>query len=468
MRANSEYHGGDNMFVYAGEEINDSVRLHELAHQYLTKSTHWGMMIYQQAQLRRADKLYHRIQYHKEIGNLLMQAAENTFESHATMLQLLYVKGNNSDELKRLLDSPYCKMYNQEYFRLFLELDLPIMEAVHLCQRIPMLALATDLMDAEPEYWKTRDNLFYLIRSNPTLYNPDVRFEHLVNTYIRLTKEKNVSFIEDVELVKESGLFVKTTEYDDPTQLIDVFSDLIKRVFINDHCIEEAFELIHNTSVIGEMVEIINNAGALDIPLPLREYETIMIEKLEQWLNECPVLIMIPYEESVILEYHLTEFSKRYVCMCQWDALPILYAKFKKNIVLYQEDYDFMKKRFPYLHNKRVFYYFEGNYKYFYRDIQDRILNQPPVFLYKINEKTYCIFVKGNQNEIFFTSQNQGGIKLFVDDLINERFNYINLNDSKMDEYFYVNDIDWAVYEDVIKSVLHIKYTLGRCDISEL
>lgn len=465
MKANSEYHGGDYMFVFAGEEIADSIRLHELAHQFLTKSTYWGMMIYYQTQLRRADRLYQRVQYHTDIGNLLMQAAENTFESHATLLQLLYAKENDPDEFRNLLNSPYYKIYNQDYFIMFLEVELPAIEVIQLCQRIPSLALATDLTDVEPECWVTRDSLFSLIESNPTLYNPDVRFECLVNTYKRLVREKNTVYIKDEELVKESGLYVKTSEYDNPNHLLEIFSNLFRCAFPNDKCINEAFELIQSTLIVGEIKEIIDNANSLDIPLPLQEYETIMIDKLEQWLNECPVLIMLPYEELVILQYHLTEFSKRYVCSCQWDALPILYAKFKKAIVLYNEDYDYMKKRFPYLHSRRIFYYFEGSYEYFCKDIENRNLNTPPVFLFKINEKTYCIFTKGNQNEIFFTSQNQGGIDLFINDLMQGKFQYVNLDDAITDEYFYLNNMDWSVYEDAIKSVLHVKHTCGRCDI---
>lgn len=120
MQPNGEYHGGDYIFVPTGNQIDESIRLHEFSHQYLMKATHWGIMTYLQTQLRRADRLYSRLSYHFAIGNMLMHAAETTFESHATMNQLLYVKeANDKAQLSRMTDGLYYKIYCTRFFDVF-------------------------------------------------------------------------------------------------------------------------------------------------------------------------------------------------------------------------------------------------------------------------------------------------------------------------------------------------------------
>lgn len=465
MSVSSEYHGDDYMFVYAGEQIDDSVRLHEISHQYLTKSTHWGCMIYNQVQLRRADRCYERIEYHTEIGNLLMQAAESTFESHATLMQLLYAKSIEAKEIDELLDSPYYKMYNKDYFQVFLSLDMPIMRVIELSQRLPVLALATDLLEIKTEDWKSKEKLFQVIMANPLKYYPDKRFACLVKAYRDLLDSNIATDITDNMLLEKSGLIAKTTTYDTPLGILDVFESLMKRAFENDFCIDEAFSVIRKTLIIGDMDDIIKSANHLDIPLPLEDYETYEISKLEAWLNDCPILILLPYNEKIILQYHIPMLKKRYVCVCDWEALVVLCTKFGRTILLYNEDYEYMKKKFPYLQNRRTFYYFEGDYKYFCKNLKNKGVEKAPAFLFKVNEMTYCIFVKGCDNEIFFTAQNQGGISLFIEDLQKWQFEYINLGGKKIDTIFYENETDWSVYEDAVKSVLHVNSLSGRCDL---
>lgn len=89
---NSEYRSDDYMYVETGKVIEDSVSLHELAHQILNKTTYWGLMIYFQHQMKLADRSYTYIDYHTRIKKVLMDAAEETFESHATLLQFIECK----------------------------------------------------------------------------------------------------------------------------------------------------------------------------------------------------------------------------------------------------------------------------------------------------------------------------------------------------------------------------------------
>lgn len=89
---NSEYRSDDYMYVETGKVIEDSVSLHELAHQILNKTTYWGLMIYFQHQMKLADRSYTYIDYHTRIKKVLLDAAEETFESHATLLQFIECK----------------------------------------------------------------------------------------------------------------------------------------------------------------------------------------------------------------------------------------------------------------------------------------------------------------------------------------------------------------------------------------
>lgn len=465
MANSGEYRGGDYVFTNIGNYITDSVRVHEISHQILMKSTHWGIMTYCQTQFRRADRSVRRADNNIGIGNLLMQAAENVFESHAFLNQLLYAKYNDVAEYNMLLSSPYYKLYKQKYFKIFLNLDFPFHNVIELSQSIPNLALATDLIDVDPQFWKSKDGIMELIESNEKKYNPDTRLMYLSDAYMRLVKNYKPEHITNALIAKESGLYIKTTQYETPMSIFLKFSDLIRQVY-DDIVAKDALDTIKKTLVVGELEDIINESPTLDIPLPNDKVETIKLDKIEPWINECQVLKIIPFDENVILEYCATEFYKRYVIACEWSALPIFYAKFKKTIVLYGEDYEYMQKRFPYIKNQRVFYYFEGSYKYFNEYLKDKVFERTQTFLYRINEHTFCIFVKGKANEIFFTAQNKGGIKCFIEDVQKGTYEYINMDNSKIDNIFYIEDIDWSVYDDVVKSVLYIKHTKGRCQIS--
>lgn len=460
----SEYHGGDYIFVKVGKEINDSVRLHEISHQILMKFTHWGNMMYMQVQFRRADRMKRRSVENAEIGNLLMHAAETVFESHAILNQLLYLKREHQSEFDKIINGPYYKLYKQKYFDIFLSLDMKWDEVACLAQSLPQLALATDLMDVPPKCWKSKEALLSLIESNPLRYNPDIRYEHLIDVYMKLLEEYSPEQITKSLIAQKSGIYIETMQYDTPMQIFKQFSDVFRQAY-DDESVRRAFVLIEKTLVQGELEEIVIDADALDVPLPTNEIETILLEKIEPWLNECQVLKLIPYEESITLEYHITEFSKRYVIACTWEALPIFFAKYNKTILLYSEDYDYMKEKFPYLKSRRIFYYFEGTYKYFCEHIKDKTDTKPAVCLYRISDYTFCIFVKGKANEIIFTAQNKGGMQMFIEDIQKGKYVYKNLKEKKIDDVFFLKDTDCSVYEDAIKSVLHVKHTKGRCKL---
>ena len=466
MDGTIEYRCGDNICISAGQVMDEATRLHELSHHYLMKATHWGVMTYLQGQLRRADRLYAHAAHHFAVGRLLMQAAEITFESHATLNQLLYAKGNDQELFAQLKDSLYYQIYNKTFFNTFLSIDLPRGEVAYLGGRLPELALATDLYEVSPENWLSQKALADVIMDNPLQYHPDTRFNLLVNAYVELRKKTDPHNISDQKLIDYCGLKVKTIQFGTARGGLSAFRKIINVAYKKERCIQEAFSVIDETLELGDTYDLIENKDYMDTPLPLEtDFETEAIKELKPWLNNCQVMVLLPYEETVVLQYHQTTLMKRYVLKCTWSALLVLFAKFENALVLFDEDYSYIKLKFPYIHQRRAFFFYGGTYYHFRDCLRDKEISKPPLCMIKVNDAVICLFVWVDNNEMLFSAQNIGSIVLILHDIEEGLYKYVNTGD--MDDVFSSGKLNWGVYEDVIKSVLHVKHIDGRCNIQQ-
>jgi len=465
MQPNAEYHGGDNIFVPVGNQVNDSVRLHELSHQFLMKSTRWGTMTYLQTQLRHADRCYQRLEHHLSIGDILMQAAERTFESHAILHELLALRAQ--DNINEIIDSLYYKIYNTLYFDTFRILSTTAQseathsEIVHLSNQLPQLALAVDLFPLETKIWNSPKNLMNAIMKAPRLYHPDTRFDILVDACVELLKEFAPIQITDKMLADKSGLCVIGIEHSTYPEMLGSFSHAMSDNFPADECIRDAFKLISESVVMGDIEEIFENGMLTDLPLPAKDVEIMNLTRMEPWVHECDVLIVMPYHEIVLLQYCKLEQRRKYVCLCEWQALSIFLAKFAGTVVLYEDDYDYMNEKYPEIFQYRPFFYLEGTFHIFKEKMKENSAVKPQAGLFLVDDSTSCLFIKRNDASLLFTVQNRGGTMELFNDIFNGKFDF---SPTECD-YFFCDDNDEKC-SNAIKAVLNISKIKGRCSVN--
>lgn len=456
----------DYISVPIGAELDEITRLHEYEHIFLTKATYWGNMLYMQRQLMRADHSLMRLQYHQNIAKVMMEAAESTFESDATIYQLLFAKFRNRKRYEELLEGLYYQIYCTKYFDLFLNMKLPYKKLRYYARKISLLALATDLMDIRAEKWKTEESIFQAIQENPSKYYPDFRFEKLVDAFCKLIQCKKINKIRDEDLLNEAGIEAKDITYHSYIELDKSFENVMYKVFPNDQTIRQAFKAKCMYTKRGELSEQLGNMYYSDIPIQEQNYEVLQLYRVEEWLQNASVLALLGYYEAIHCQFYFIEEKKRYYGNLNWNLFEDMWIKFSGPIVVYGEDYAFMHEHFSKLNEKRVFYFYQSGYKVFLDDIKYQCESIPPVFAFFINEDIACIFVKGKGNEIFFTVQRRGGLDSFIDDIVQKKLNYILYDDSKKDDFFFTEKGDKQVYESVVKSILQVDSVIGRCNIN--
>lgn len=137
-------------------------------------------------------------------------------------------------------------IYNTEHYEMFLAVEeIGLKELIHRTQRLPMLALATDLYDICYVAWKTEETLLEAINNEPLLYYPDRRFCELVKAYKRLLVNYSPTEISDTILVKEAGLYVNTNEYESYEISWNKFKVIMKGVFENGRDIQPIFQRLN-------------------------------------------------------------------------------------------------------------------------------------------------------------------------------------------------------------------------------
>lgn len=460
------YLADDYISVPIGTELDEVTRLHEYEHIFLTKATYWGNMLYMQRQLMRADHSLMRLQYHQNIAKIMMEAAESTFESDATIYQLLFAKFRSRKKYEELLACSYYQIYCTKYFDLFLNLKLPYKKLRYYARKISLLALSTDLMDIRAEEWRTEKSIFQAIQENPSKYYPDFRFEKLVDAFCKLVQCKRTKKIKDEDLLNEAEIETKVVTHSSYIEMCKSFENIMYKVFPNDQSIKEAFKTIYMYVRRDELSEQLENMYNSDIPIQEQNYEVIPFYKVEEWLQNASTLALLGYHEAIHCQFYFIEEKKRCYGNLNWNLFEDIWVKFSGPIVLYGEDYVFMHEHFNKLSEKRVFYFYQSGYKVFLNDIKCQCESIPAVFAFFINEDIACIFVNGKNNEIFFTVQRRGGLDLFIKDIVQNKLNYILYDDSVIDDCFFIEKGDEQVYESVVKSILQVDDVIGRCNIN--
>lgn len=458
MKSNANYRGGDEFHVPLGKQITDSIRLHELSHELLAKTTRWGIIIFLQTQLRRADRMYSRLHYHFSIGDILVQAAETTFESMAILNQILdFARLKDYESINEIMNSLCYDVYAFDYIDLYQNASIIHPDIANLCRDIPRLALSVDPFTIPHEKWNTPESLADAIMDNPKLYHPDTRFKILNETLNRLLKIDIPTQITEDWLIDESGLVIKKYEEKTKFELWDNLKNVMTSLFPNDDCVSEALIYIENSFVIGDVQIIIDQANSLDIPTPSADIETIYLKSSEPWLHNCDALIVLPYHELIILEYHIISEKKRYITACHWQMLKDIVELFNGVIILHEEDIDYIYEKVPELQEINLFFYFEGIYQSFKDCLKARKIYKPSACLLSIDEYTYALFVKLADNTMIFTVQNQNGTQLILSDIQSGFYDYVND----------LNELNSCIFnnkqcEDAVKSILNISDIYGQ------
>lgn len=458
------YRGGDEFHVSLGNQISESIRIHEISHELLTKTTRWGTTIFLHTQLRRADRMFSRLKYHFTISDVLFQAAETTFESMAILNQILnFEEFEDYDSINQIKNSLYYSVYASDYIDLYYNALATNANIAILCRNIPWLALSTDPLSFNYTKWTNPETLSNAIMNNPELYHPDTRFKILNQTLDSLLKTQSPTQITEKQLILKSGLIVKPYDNKTNLELWDRFKNIINALFPNDVCVCEAIININNSLRIGNVQTIIDQSDFLDIPTPSDDIKTVQLKAIEPWLHNCDTLILLPYHELVILEYHIILEKTRYVIACKWQILKDVINLFNGTIILHEEDTDYLYKKSTYLHKINRFLYFEGSYQSFKECLKKRGIQNPPAYVYSVDTYTYALFVKLENNTMLFTIQNQNVLSLITSDINSGFYEYYNDPVKQNRDVFDKNKLSDQQCEDVIKSILNISNINGRC-----
>lgn len=460
MNDGAEYLVGDEILVPIGIQIGDSVRTHEFSHLLLNKLTHWGMMNHFFAQIRRADRLFSRFQYHSSIGDIIKQAAETTYESHAIVNQLLACESTGDEEgISAIKNGLYYQAYNTKYIEAIVSLPLPIITRGTINNLIAQYVLATDLSKIPASAWISSESLVEAIMEKQEILYPDKRLEIIAD----LVNSTKISCPEDIEnrLIKKSNLEFKAFDINMSQDIYLAFSNLVRSVFPDDQCMNDAIELVNKIYSTGKSDYFRNRIEVLDLPVPRYDAETVQIAPDEPWNFDWEVVFVLPYHELVLLKYYDSMQHKEYVRLCTWRSFLGYLNLFGGVVVLYEDDFLYIQEKCPNIFDFQPFFYHQSLYQYFRDDIDSKTDTSPDACLFLVDDSTSCLFVKPENGYVQFTIQNKNSTAQILSDIHQGRYNCIfTKNDGRI-----IGNIDAYEedYADVIKAALQIPEIKGYC-----
>ena len=461
------YSGNQFAFVPTEGNYEKSTRMHESAHRFLTQTTAWGQMVVLVKDIMEVDSSLKRVEdYYPSVYNVLISASEFTQESFAVLLALHEAKSrDDSDQIEKILKSDYAKIYNDKYLRVYLSF-LPADKAFYLCQILAEFAMDTYLLDAKERYWSSGNDLYELIRSNPALYHPDFRFKKLVNAlFDLLPTDINDAIITGVdldisvsEIIKKAGLYNLHLLEEQKLQIFEAFKKTMSNVFNNEPSFSRILTVLDNRIVHTDLETDLSKINYFEIPLPELNYEFFQFEKeYFPLINKFNALRIFLFEENIQLMYISTQWGKMTICQVYWENVRSFLDAFENEIIVPYVDYQFAKSKLLFPSSRRVFYYIECHHDAFKESLVKSGSEEIPcVHFWKINETTYAIFAKIQENEFLVSLQKTYAYNMFFDDVFNGEYKYIQLDDSLIDGVFYKRAEDHVCYGSVIQAILQI------------
>ncbi len=447
------------------------IQLHEIVHMLLASNTLYGTANYVIDQLswKTSEKNINL----KEISNELLKASVYTHEAIATFSQYSLIRiEQGSEAFEKAIDT--LRKENQQYYEYIEDLvDLLRTENfehnIENILQIGVIALNIDLTTIPLGRIKEVNNLgkFLNDSQNKVIYNPDYRFRILKSTFHNLRKTETNENITAQKIADVANIlyleFNEASQFKIIQWLLEELDTLktheTLQLFYNEA--KESYTNFNKNETInhGEILKRYWYSVHPSILNSRYKKEVCKFNDIKDNLDAIgAIFITCKGELTLVLSdiYH----SVNYTCKINDSELIYLIKEINTPFIIMQDEMEIPMMKsilelFP-QNNKRYFLYIDIAYVYSKEIIEENISITREVTLFQVTEDLGCIFYKGKNNNDIIQLIAINVIELFIDDINNGIYKYINLDIEDCKNSFCPNGEFWFEHENIIYAITQI------------
>lgn len=437
---------------------NFCVYVHELAHFQLEKNTLFGILTF----------LVKHISEEPNMGKLsgfvkvFCDASERTNECYAMCKELVYIKSQmpqyftSYKYLQR--QSVYYTKYQFKELEFLFQQSQDIFIIDNIIDRIFTLAMNISL----PQYmncgiWESQKNMLEFIISHDSYY-PDRRIEKLLDALKKELNEKSINNVTDQDLIHRSQLPYNEWTTANVIKCLEILKEqLISNNFsvkLLDKNLENLVannsSLEYNSKISEDFERKIHQAIIPDCLSRMYSCEPIKDNMVSCLEGSITVITIYDNKDDILLELTDTINGKKYSLILNKHLNLVDQLVDSSDIVFYFDDIEIVKTYWKSRFNKRFFVQLVNIYDDFIAKITDYVDN-PYAFLYSLNHGVFFLFVKGNDNFIFFTCQNKINLDYIEEDFKSGKLKnvYFDTN-TGIDGIFCTEPDDWKHFLHIV------------------
>lgn len=458
-----EYNLQDTAFVdcnFAYKDISNII--HEYMHQKLETSTIFGIVNFMLEQSEDTNI--------SKISELFKKVSLIVNENYATFYELASIKYCDkvkyNDFIEKFKKGKYYKtFYGKKILGILNDNSIEDLMKSNIINRIAFMSMNIDVNKFNKQNLL---NYSYIeSQFNKDDFNPNERYIKLLKTLEKLLKEKDVIDITDDMILAESGIEIINNSKKNFLNVLNLYKEKFEEAGIDTKIIRKNISKVEN---VEEDKFILTNATQEDIdsvfdtvkPMLLNEnYETLYPEKIENKYFKCSVMRIMLYDDKVkfpVNAYAMVVFfdvviGKEYIFFVTKECIRELINRFDNSILIFSDDYKEIINNFPIIKNRMIFLEVNNSYLNCKDIIKDDISNGREVMIHTLNNGVFFLFVKQKDGNVFVMYFFNEVMKLIKKDIDNKYFKQILVDDTIVDNCFYLDSSDWYKYEDVMRSI---------------
>lgn len=457
-----EFNFGDQVYIDSTLGIRHfDVYVHEIIHYSITASSLCGILtaglklVMDQCDIHVGSIL-------KELRNASIVTQEMTALYGQYFFKKMMEESESLTEFEDTLhSSDYYKMYCLAGFDTLIHHPEYIVDGKLLLIHLARIALSFDLTSVDGIDWLNAKTIRNVLLEKPILYNPDYRYKQLINATLQLINDKETLSLD--KIVEKAGIQYLQCDY---ANVYAMTERLCRQ--LSEQLQIEFSDLFGNVIKLRPEKDVSGKASVEDIyqrfiPKSLNGNYRYPPEEIGPLNDLVQTAITILCDQQTAIRGVNTDVLCLHHSVAGWHYfVPITrnreidyLNKFPGEIVTFSEDYEVFRNTIVLPPQRRVFYYFDGQWQLFSSFVRNK--GTQYLHIHQVNQDMYCIFVTDQGLDVFFNLQTKYTLSAIMNDITNGKFTYINVPAGQfVDHCFYLNDKDWCKYEDVIAAVLNI------------
>lgn len=453
------YNFEDTAFIdcnFAYEDMSSII--HEFMHTKLTISTLFGIVNFMLVNNKNKKII--------KISRLFKESSTIVNENYALFYQIVFIKKIYKERYNEFINEfisseYYYSYYGKRILKILSKVDVNDLLESRIIERIAFMAMNINFYELDSTRLLDEKYIENSLINKGYEFSPDNRYIKMLKALDSLLDKYNILDITDEILLKETNVNIIEANKENFFNILLLYKKQFVNEDANTNIIDSNIENIRKTDKDNFFIESVTEEDGyniFDIVRPMSINNTFSIfnpERLEENHLKCEVLRILIDNKNVyatLLFLDVVE-GNEYSFYATKDGLRKVLLRYKNSIVIFYEDYNIIKKDFPFLKDRKLFLEINNNYEACKKYISGEINYKKEAMIYQLNDGVFFLFVKQKDGNIFVMYFLNQVIRKIEKDIEDGFFYLVELDNNDLDGCFYTENTDWFKYEDVIRSI---------------